>query len=201
MAVISQRVSSLCGCSSRQGSEHTRDHHSPSLPSLFAEHWRSLCRDHQPPFCLSSFLTLLHCPSLQTGSDLCRGALPSVPGELAGLWGGWASAQEEETGNKVLLPGAAFPRSMASRSLSLGHPYLGDRVCQPGVRFLSEEGHLCLVLLPLCPVLACEGSLSVTAPMCTCLLCSCTSSQEPETEPPHFVHETCHLRIPHPRAH
>ena len=76
VAVISQRVSSLRGCSSRQGSEHTRDHHSPGLPSLFGEHWRSLCRGHQPPFCLSSFLMLLHCPSLQTGSDLCRGLCP-----------------------------------------------------------------------------------------------------------------------------
>ena len=139
--MISQSVSSLRGCSSRQGSEHTHDHHSPGLPSLFGEHWRSLCRSHQPPFCLSSFLTLLHCPSLQTGSDLCRGALPSVPGELAGLWGRWGSAQEEETGNKVLLPGAAFPRSTASRLLSLEQPGMGNnRACHFGVRFLQEEG-------------------------------------------------------------
>ena len=119
-------MSSLRWCSSRQGSESTHDHHSPGLPSLFGEHWRSLCRGHQPPFCLSSFLMLLHCSTLQTSSDLCQGTLPSVPGELAGLCGGRGSAQEEETRNKVLLPSAAFPSSTASRSLSLGHPYLGD---------------------------------------------------------------------------
>ena len=137
VAVISQCVSSLRGHSSRQDPEHTHDHHSPGLPSLFGELWRSLCRSHQPPFCLSSFLMLLHCPSLQAGSDLCRGALPSAPGELAGLWGGRGSAQEEETGNKVLLAGAAFPRSKASRSLSLGQPSMGNnRACHFGVRFL-----------------------------------------------------------------
>ena len=115
--------------------------------------------------------------SCSSTAPLCKLALTSAGGSAlcswgTGMWGGWGSAQEEETGNKVLLPGAAFPRSTASRSLSLGHHYLGDRVCQPGVRFLWEEGHLCLMLLPLCPVSACEGSLSVTVPMCTCLLCS-----------------------------
>ena len=118
VAVISQCVSSLRGHSSRQDPEHTHDHHSPGLPSLFGEHWGSLCRGRQPPYCLSSFLMLLHCPSLQAGSDLCRGALPSVPGSWQGCGEGGAQLRRRKLGTKccsqgLLLPGLRHPGHLA----------------------------------------------------------------------------------------
>ena len=41
--------------------------------------------------------------------------------------------------------------------------------------------------LPLCPASAGERSLSVMAPIAPAFSAPCTSSQESETEPPHFA--------------
>ena len=87
VVVHSQGVFALRWCSSGQSSAPSHDHHSPGLPRLFGEHRLSLCRCHQPPCGRTSFLVLLSCPSPLTGSDLCRGTLPSVAGKLAGQVG------------------------------------------------------------------------------------------------------------------
>lgn len=104
VAMSTQRVSSLHCRSSRQGSEPIHDHHSPQPPKTV---WRTLVVTLQRSSASLLLLLLSHAPPLPlSANQLCP--LPSVPGELAGLWGGQGSAQEEETGNKVLLPGVCF---------------------------------------------------------------------------------------------
>lgn len=134
----------------------------PSLPRLFGEHWWSLCRGRQPPFCFSSFLMLLHCPSLLTSSALC----PLFLGSLQDCGEGRAQLRKRKLETKCCSQGSAFPSSETSRLLNLEQPDLGNRACQPGVSFLWEEGCLCLMPLPLCPVLAGVGSCSVTVLIC-----------------------------------
>ena len=105
----------------------------PSLPRLFGEHWWSLCRGRQPPFSLSSFLMLLHCPCLLTGSALC----PLFLGSLQGCGEGRAQLRKRKLETKCCSQESAFPSSAISRPLNLGQPDLGDGACQPGVRFVG----------------------------------------------------------------
>ena len=104
VAMPIQSVSSLCWHSSRQGSEPTHDDHSPQPPKTV---WGTLVVTLQRSPASLLPLLLSHAPPLPLSANwLCP--LPSVPREFAGLWGGQGSAQEEETGNKVLLPGVCL---------------------------------------------------------------------------------------------
>ena len=118
VAISTQGVSSLHWCSSRQGSEPPHDHHSPGLPRLFGEHWWSLCRGHQPPFCLSSFLMLFHCPSLLTGSDLC----PLFLGSLKDCGEGRSQLRKRKLETKCCFQGLLFPTLQHPFRFTLGSP-------------------------------------------------------------------------------
>lgn len=121
VAVISQCVSSLHGHSSRQGPEHTHDHHSPSLPKSV---WGTLevTLQRSSASLLPLLLLMPFTAPLQAGSDLCRGALPLLLGSWQGCGEGGAQLRRRKLGTKCCSCGGCFPRSKASRSLSLGQP-------------------------------------------------------------------------------
>lgn len=109
--MISQCVSSLHGHSSRQGPEHTHDHHSPASQVSV---WGTL-ESFAEVVSLPSASLLSHAPSLPLSTKLAltsAGLCPSAPGSWQGCGeaGDSSAPREEETGNKVLLAGGCFPQ-------------------------------------------------------------------------------------------
>ena len=145
--------------------------------------------------------------SCSSTAPLCKLALTSAGGLCPLFLGSWQGCGEggaqlrRRKWEQMLLPGAAFPSSSASRLLSLGQPGMDNRACRPGVRFLWEDGCLYLMPLLLCPVPAGVGSLNVMVLVCPSLL--------PPAYPPedlslnlHISHqESLHPTAVCPRAH
>lgn len=113
-----------------------------------------LQRSSSPPLLPPLLSHAPHCPlSASSALTSAGGLCPLLLGSWQGCGGGRGSAQEEETGNKVLPgEGAAFPRSK-TRSLSLGQPSKGNnRACHFWEEVSLRRGILCLIPLPLCLV-------------------------------------------------